>query len=242
MLTLAALLVVVETARASGPVGGYLVVDKVDLSPPDAPTKIQIWGSFVFPTGLGEKSYTEPERGYLYFKASPGTEALCRKEWNDLKKGAGSGHVFGFGSIEDSKKLRKVRKADQKPESPDIYLLGNGLVRFTTTTTHVPVRTLLALPAPLTPADGAQVPPGKVTLVTRNIIDKSHPKARYVFSLKDALGDVEVGIVEPGDRETRWTPKMTVKPGAKYSWSVRATEGDWKGPIATSSFVVKGER
>ena len=31
-----------------------------------------------------------------------------------------------------------------------------------------------------------------------------------------------------------------LKAGAKYTWRVRAIEGDWKGPVRTSSIVVKG--
>jgi hypothetical protein len=240
VLTLAALLTVAGAVQASDPIGGYLTVDKVVLSPADAPTTIQIWGSFVLATGYGGKSYGTPERGYLYYKAPAGQEGVCRKEWSDLKKAAGTTQVIGFGSSYELKTLGKVRKADKKPESPDVYPLANGLVRGDANPHHTPIHALLALPAPLTPAEGDIVPPGTIALVTRNIADKKHPKAKYVFELKGASGDKEEATVEPGEKETRWTPKLKVKAGEKYTWTVRAAEGDWKGPPAATAFVVKG--
>ncbi len=86
------------------------------------------------------------------------------------------------------------------------------------------------------------MPPGEITLVVRNNADKTHPKAKYVFELEAASGGKEEGTVETGDKETKWTPKLQLKAGEKYIWRVWATEGDWKGPVATSSFVVKGEK
>jgi hypothetical protein len=48
--------------------------------------------------------------------------------------------------------------------------------------------------------------------------------------------------VDAGEKETTWTPSLKLKPGEKYTWRVRAMEGTWKGPVATSVFVVKGEK
>src|SRR4051812_41932395 len=97
-LALAAALLAVGVARASGPIGGFLIIDKVVLAPPDAPTTIQIWGGIALAVRDGGKEYGTPRRGYLYYKIPPGGEALCRREWNDLKKAAGTGGVIGFGS------------------------------------------------------------------------------------------------------------------------------------------------
>ena len=240
VLPLAALLAVAGAAQASDPLGGYMTVDKVVLSPTDAPTRIQIWGSFVFATRSGGKSHGTPERGYLYYKAPAGKEGVCRKEWADLKKAAGTAQVIGFGSIDDPKAQGKVRKADRKPESPDLYPLANGLHKLHAETDFAPIHALLALPAPLSPAEGDLVPSGTLALVTRNIADTKHPKAKYVFELKGASGDKEEATVEPGEKETRWTPKLKLKAGEKYTWTVRAAEGDWKGPPAATAFVVKG--
>src|SRR5262245_8543137 len=98
VLGLAAVLLAVGTAQASDPIGGYLIVDRVVLDDKEAPTTIQIWGSFALATRTGGKTFADPERGYLYYKAPAGKEALCRTEWKDLSKMAGTGQVIGFGS------------------------------------------------------------------------------------------------------------------------------------------------
>jgi hypothetical protein len=230
------------TARASERIGGFMLVDKVVLSPTDAPTSIQVWGAFSLVTEHDGAEYGAPQRGYLYFKAPSGKEATCRKEWNDIKKAAGQGQVLGYGSNRDVKGLGTVRKADKKPESPDEYPLALGLAKFRSDINYAPVRNLLSLPAPRTPAEGATVPPGEVSLVAGNIADKKRTKVKYVFELKGANGDKETGTVDAGEKETKWAPKLKLKAGEKYTWRVHATEGRWKGPVATSSFVVKGEK
>jgi hypothetical protein len=239
LLALAAL-VAGSAARASDPIGAYTVVDKVVLEPADAPTAIQIWGSFALATEQRGSTYGEPVRGYMYYKAPSGKEDVCRKEWNDLKKAAGTEQVIGFGSRYERSAIGKVRKANEKPESPDNYPLGNGLTKVEDNADYPPIGKLLGLPAPQMPAEGDLVPPGEFTLVVRNVIDKKHGKAKYVFELEGKGGDKEEATVEAGDKETKWTPKMKLKAGEKYTWRVKATEGDWKGPVATSTFVTKG--
>jgi hypothetical protein len=247
LLALATTLAVGGAARASDPIGGYLIVDKVVLEPADAPTTIQIWGSIALAKGERGSFYNDPVRGYLYYKAPSGKEDVCRKEWNDLKKAAGTAQIIGFGSRYELKALGSIRKADAKPEAPDTYPLSNGLVKIGEDEDSTPFNEgnavyLRALPAPQTPAEGARVAPGEITLVIQNMIDKKHTKAKYVFELEAVSGGKEEGTVESGDKETKWTPKMKLKAGEKYTWRVRAVEGEWKGPAATSSFVVKGEK
>jgi hypothetical protein len=247
VLALAVALAAGSAARASDPIGGYLIVDKVVLEPSDtAPTTIQIWGSIALAREAGGKAWSDPVRGYLYYRAPQGKEDVCRKEWNDMKKAAGTGQVIGFGSSYDLKGLGQVRKASEKPDRPDPYPVANGLVKIDLSNERgpfpnwTPIQNLLALPTPRTPAEGDLVPPGEITLVVRNITDKKHPRAKYVFELEGASGGKEEATVEAGDKETRWTPKLKLKAGEKYTWRVRAAEGDWKGPVVTSSFVVKG--
>jgi hypothetical protein len=251
VLALVAVVTAGGAARASDPIGGYLLVDKVVLEPVDAPTTIQIWGSIALAKENRGSDYKEPVRGYLYYKVAAGKEDVCRKEWNDLKKAAGTGQIIGFASRYDLKALGTVRKANVKPETPDTYPVANGLVKigagddettFSFEGTIAALTKLRTLPALKEPGDGDLVPSGEITLVTRNIIDKKHAKAKYVFELEAASGGKEEGTVESGDKETKWTPKMKLKAGEKYTWRVRAVEGEWKGPVATSSFVVKGEK
>jgi hypothetical protein len=240
LFLLGAALLVGTAARASDPIGGYLIVDKVILEPSDAPTTIQIWGTFCLAKEPGGRSYGDPERGYLYYKAASGKEDVCRKEWGDLKKSAGTTQVLGFGNSYELKTLGKVRKANEKPDTPDAYPVGNGLVKVADDTDFGTVRSLRALPAPQAPTEGDLVPSGEITFVVRNNADKKHTKAKYVFELEGASGGKEEATVDPGDKETKWTPKLKLKAGEKYTWRVRAAEGDWKGPTATSTFVVKG--
>jgi hypothetical protein len=225
-------------------------VDRVVLTPAKNPTTIQIWGSIALATEKGGHAYAKPERGYLYYKAPAGKEAVCRREWNDLKKAAGTGQVIGFGGSYNLQALGKVRKAGTKPqpdpEVPDVYPLGNGLVKVNVNMQRGPypnwgpIRDLLELPAPKTPGEGDLVPSGEITLVARNILARKRTEVKYVFELESASGDREKGSVAAGKKETRWAPKMKVKAGEKYTWRVHVTEGNRKGPVATSTFVVKG--
>lgn len=242
VLAVALALLAVGAALASDPIGGYLLVDKVVLHPTDSPTTVQIWGSFSLATRPGGKAYSDPQRGYLYYKAPSGKEVVCRKEWNDLSKAAGTNQVIGFGSSYDLQDLGTVRKAGTKLGAPDTYPVAMGLVKVGAESGRTPVRQLLELPGPQTPAEGERVPPGNVTLVVRNIADRRHPDARYVFELESASGTKETGTVAAGQKETRWAPEMKLKAGEKYTWRVRATDGTWKGPVVTSSFAVKGGR
>jgi hypothetical protein len=61
-----------------------------------------------------------------------------------------------------------------------------------------------------------------------------------VFELESASGDKETSDpIAAGEKETRWTPRMRVKAGEKYTWRVGIVEGRWKGPLATSTFQGK---
>jgi hypothetical protein len=228
-------------ARASDPIGAYVVVDKVVLEPnAESPTRIQIWGAFSLAKVAGGASYNEPVRGYLYYRLAEGKEDVCRREWADLRRAAGTGQVIGMGSSFDRAALGAVRLASEKAANPDPYPVAMGLERVRGNTDYPPVRDLVTLPAPLAPADGATVDPGKVTLTARNILGPAHARAKYVFELQSASGEKEVSPeVTAGDKETKWTPRLEVKAGEKYTWRVRASEGRWKGPVATSAFQGK---
>src|SRR5207253_141694 len=103
-----------------------------------------------------------------------------------------------------------------------------------------PIRSVLDFAAPLSPSDGALVPPGKVTLVAGNVVSKEHAAASYVFEFEAAGGEKEVSApVKAGEKETRWTPRTEVKPGQKYTWRVQAVDGSWKGPM--TAVTVQGK-
>ena len=53
---------------------------------------------------------------------------MALKEWADLKSVAGTRQVVGFGSAWSAKV--RLRKPDEKPEAPDNYVMGNGMVKL----------------------------------------------------------------------------------------------------------------
>ena len=112
----ALVLLVVGTARGSDPVGVYALVDKVILEPNgEAAQRVQVWGAFSVATGRGE-AYAPPVLGYLYFTVAQGKEDVCRREWNDLKKVAGTDQVVALGSRYEQQKLT-VRRPKARPGS-----------------------------------------------------------------------------------------------------------------------------
>lgn len=131
-----------STAHASDPIGIYALVDRVVLEPDaDAPARIQVWGAFVQAVPRDPDAYGPPERGYLYFELRPGKEDICRREWADLKRVAGTRQVIGFGSRREAKE--RVRKATERPESPDAHPVSFGMTRLRTNTDYAPVKALL---------------------------------------------------------------------------------------------------
>jgi hypothetical protein len=228
-------------ARASDPVGVYALVEKVVLEPNDkAPERIQVWGAFSLATPTDRDRYDPPARGYLYFRLPSEKAEKARIEWADLQKLAVKAEPCAFGSRYAQKdgKIR-VRRAAEKPADPSAYPLGFGVTKMQNVEKYAPVRDLLLLPAQESPADGGEVRAGKVTLVARNLPREAGRKARYLFEIEGAGGEREESpALEPGDKETRWSPRMEVKEGVKYTWRVRAVEGDWKGPVAIAVFNV----
>lgn len=228
-------------ARASDPIGAYALIDKVVLEPnAETPIRIQVWGAFAFAKESDGDTYTAPVRGYCYYSLVKGKEDLCRKEWADMKRIAGTGEVIGMGSRFNRGALGAVRCASEKAEKSDPYPLGMGLVRVRRGTDYTPIQNLLTLPAPTTPIDGATIDPGKVTLTTRNIAGQGRAKAQYIFELATAASEKETSDpIAAGAKETKWTPRMQVQAGERYTWHVRAVDGKWKGPVATSTFLGK---
>jgi hypothetical protein len=128
MLLAALFLLAAASVRASDPVGVFAKIDKVVFEPNEsAPERVQIFGSFCLADRKDRDSYLPPQKGYLYCKVPGEKGDVVRKEWNDLKSAAGTGDVIGFGSRHGT--LPKVRDAKEKPENPDVYSTGFGLVK-----------------------------------------------------------------------------------------------------------------
>jgi len=143
-LAVLAVLLAVPAARASDPVGVYAVVDKVVLEPSTgAPDRIQVWGAFALARNGGDE-YAPPERGYMYFSLAPGKENVCRKEWADLKKLAGTNQCVAFGAR--YKNNGTVRRGGDPTKAADVYPVGFGLTKVPADSGEA--RKLLALPKP----------------------------------------------------------------------------------------------
>lgn len=128
LLVLGACMAVTVAVYASDFVGVYAVVEKVILEPSDtSPERIQIWGAFALSDQKSGSAYAPAARGYLYYTCSRGQESVCRKEWADLKSVAGKDTGVGFGYRWAPN--GRVRKADEKPASPDVYPIERGVVK-----------------------------------------------------------------------------------------------------------------
>lgn len=226
-------------ARASGPLAVIAYIDKVVPDSGEAPTKVQVWGTFAVAQGEGG-NYAPPVYGVLHYAIEAGKEKDCRREWAELGKAAGTGNAIGWGDSTSGKNFGKVRRAGAPAGEPDTYPLGFGLQQFRADSRYAPVLSLLNTPAPAVPFPGAEVAAGKVELVARNVRAKDRAKAKYVFEIENAAGDKEASPeLAAGDGETTWTPRLEVKAGEKYTWRVRALDGDWKGPTNTVTFKGK---
>ncbi len=225
-------------AEASDPAGIYALVQKVVLEPNgDQPERLQVWGVFAFAKDRGFQ-YTEPAYGYLFYKLAAGKEEVCRTEWADLKKLAGTGVCLTFGSRYEEK--GRLRKDYEKPSLPEAYPLGWGLQRARRGGEYSPVKSLLQFPLPVSPIGGEGVKPGKATLTVLNLQSEERKKARYVFEIEKSTGEKEASQpVAAGDQETRWSPNMEIQAGGSYTWRARAVEGEWKGPVVTATFTGK---
>lgn len=132
------------TARASGYVGVYALIDKVVMEPnADNPERIQIFG--VFSIATDKQVFQPAQRGYLYFTLS-NEKNLIRREWADLAAAAGTRTVIAFGGsgfAGSFSTIPRLRKADEKPSAPDPYVLGAGLSKMRPDTDYAPVKSLL---------------------------------------------------------------------------------------------------
>jgi hypothetical protein len=127
------------SVHASSAVGIFARVDKVVFEPnPDSPDRIQVWGVFSI-ADPANHTFQPAARGYLYFKVDSNVETT-RNEWNDLKQVAGTGQIVAFGNFSGP---RRLRKPDEKPDSPDPYTLDFGVQKVSGSTNNPPVRAIL---------------------------------------------------------------------------------------------------
>src|SRR5262249_3952002 len=236
-MALAFALTVSATAQASDPVGVYALIDKVVLEPnANAPERIQGWGAFQLAQGRGGGNYDRPVRRYMYYAFGPGKEGVSRIEWADLKRVAGTGQCVAYGRRGQPK--GGLRMPNEKASMPDVYPVAMGVFKIDAGNPHA--RELRALPAAVSPAHGDGVAPGSVTLRARKSLDTDHPRAGHVFDLENQAGTKEnSSATAAGEKEAVWSPQMPIRAGIQYTWRVWATEGQWRGPVATTVFQGK---
>ncbi len=226
-----------------------------------APEKVKVHGIFVLAKGAGDR-YEPPVRGFLYYSLDPAHAEECRKEWEDLRKLAGQGGCIAFASRYQEK--GKVRGGEDRSGPPDRYPVAMGIKKVRPSRSYQPIRDLLAFPRPVSPADGAEVEPGKVTLAVRAAVlpesgdgergserrgsrepaDRDERPARgeveYFFEIHAGSLEREVSpAIAANGKEARWTPALAVKSGERYTWKVWLVDGDYKGPTAEMAFKGK---
>ena len=137
------LLAAAAVADASDRIGVYARVDKVVLEPNEqAPQRVQVWGVFAVADPRDPDTYRAPARGYLYYSL-PANATLALREWADLKSVAGTNQIVAFGSRWSSTRTEtRVRKADERPESPDVYTTDIGMKKIDARSGYAPVRSI----------------------------------------------------------------------------------------------------
>jgi hypothetical protein len=240
---------------ASDPVGIYALIDRVVLEPSDAqPERIKIQGAFCFAVRNFGDQYSPPVRGYLYYQLPAKKADAAKAEWADMRKIAGTQQIIAFGSrYQPFGKLHRgagPAAPTDVPEKervlgelqPDPYPIGFGLDRVRGDQNSDHVRQLRNFPAAFSPADGAVVDAGAITLVAANIAAAdSQPK--YFFEIENAADEKESSAaIQQAERQTEWSPKMQLKPGEKYTWRVWVDDGKSRGPVAEAAFVARATR
>ena len=91
-----AVFVIPDPINASDRNGIYARIERVKLNNADSPdATIQVWG--VFSLAKGRADYHEPQYGYMYYRLRTDAEDVCRNEWLDLKRVAGTNQLIAFG-------------------------------------------------------------------------------------------------------------------------------------------------
>jgi hypothetical protein len=128
---------------ASDPCGVYGIIEKVVLEPNDTePTSVQVWGVFAVSDARFGGGYGAAQRGYFHYTCTKGRDSTCIAEWNDLKSVAAKDQFVGFGGR--YLPTGRLRKADEKPATPDIYPIQMGVMRFAPAAVQASVRAVLS--------------------------------------------------------------------------------------------------
>ena len=250
--------------------GIYALVDSVAFEGTgELPDRIKVWGVFAMPDNVGiEKGkisyinvggFFPAKRGYLYYTINKRDEALTRKEWAGLAKYAGTGQSVAFGAtfppndsttppmtdeaafgLHVQKYNGRLRRIAEKPTEPDTFpfRMGNAIVDMAVDPARATLKYVFHVPDAASPADGGFAAAGGVELVAKNAATDG---LTYHFTIESLDGRKDSsGPVPSGEKQTKWTPKMKLRAGGTYTWSVAASAGSGQlYPAATSTFIAK---
>lgn len=130
----------------------------------------------------------------------------------------------------------RLRRAGESPAHPDTFpfRMAGMPSEMRADPTKAAAHNLWLVPDPMSPADGSTAAAGKVLLTTRNIGDTT---VTYIFEIEGLKGAKETSPpVARGDQQTAWTPKMRLRSGETYTWSVSASLSGVRFPAATATF------
>ena len=135
------------TAWASTAVSVYVAASRVDTMPDDASaTTVAIHGAFILLKSDG--SWEAPQCGVMYFKCAPGSETMCRMQWQDLRTyGTMSGTCGGFGT-QDKTTMATIRSEGAPLTSPDDWDLGMGVMLGSSIGNQCPLAKAMACAKP----------------------------------------------------------------------------------------------
>lgn len=126
--SLAATLALTTPALASSPMSVYSRTDNVKYEPDKANAqRIVLTGAFSLKTTEGHDfAYSEPAGDTMYYACSPGQEAACRQQWQEIEDAMGKNQCVGWGQI-GGKGAGTIRGSGTAPANPDTYDLGMGV-------------------------------------------------------------------------------------------------------------------
>ena len=127
-----ALLALLMTAQASGPVAVFALIEKVTFEPSaDKPERIVLTGLFTTSrlSANNDTLYEGPQKGSMYYSLPTGADRQrVLNEWQDLKSIAGSRQVVGYGASWAGHS-GVVRKDGEGLGTPNDWPTQNGIIR-----------------------------------------------------------------------------------------------------------------
>ncbi|MEM7263321.1 MAG: hypothetical protein AAF488_15135 [Planctomycetota bacterium] len=218
-------------AVASDRTAAYLIVDRVEYLPnAEAPTEAKIHGLYCIATGERARRnnrLTRPTLGFVHVALIPERKELCRNEWKDLERLAGTRYVAAFGSRWES--VPKLHAPGAKNTQPDPHPIAG--VRKLDDSHRFAVWQLRRYPRP---KEAVQSAHQRVKITVENCWESTYgdperkTKIRYLFQLEGPDGAVLASHPIPAgeDGTTSWQVWVPLNAGDRCRWTCRVVELD----------------